>query len=351
MKVIYDNIIYSLQKNGGISVVWSNLISRIIKKNGADVNFIDYKNSNQNCAREQLSLPIEKINWRSDRFINIKRFINPNIHLPEKFIFHSSYFRTCNSPNAINITTVHDFIYQYFCKNYLKKTIHCRQMYKALRKSDFIVCISENTKKDLLKLLPDCNPSKIAVIYNGVSDIFHYNQDLNHENFILFIGKRKGYKNFEKIIGPVSQTKKELILVGPELTKKEMQLLQASNCAFKQLGTVSDQVLNTLYNKAFCLLYPSAYEGFGLPVIEAQKAGCPVIAYHSSSIPEIIGDETLLLKQLSSSEIIAKIKLLENESLRKMIIEKGILNSKRFSWDTMATQYWKIYQSLMSEIE
>lgn len=82
--------------------------------------------------------------------------------------------------------------------------------------------------------------------------------------------------------------------------------------------------MNLLYNNAYALLYPSIYEGFGIPVLEAQKAGCPVIAYNGSSIPEIIGDPTLLMQEASIKEIHNKLKILENKSLRAKIITLGI---------------------------
>ena len=90
----------------------------------------------------------------------------------ESFIFHSSYFRISSNPNAINITTVHDFTYEYFYHG-LHKWIHCWQKYYAIRKSKYVVCISENTKKDLLNFLPDVDEKKIHVIYNGVSDDYY----------------------------------------------------------------------------------------------------------------------------------------------------------------------------------
>jgi len=112
------------------------------------------------------------------------------------------------------------------------------------------------------------------------------------------------------------------------------------------MSNVSDDWLNVYYNKASALIYPSSYEGFGLPVLEAQKAGCPVIAYNSSSIPEVIGNTPLLMGELTEECLIQKLKLLDDYKLMEQTIIEGIANAKRFSWDTMAHQYHEVYQEL-----
>lgn len=113
------------------------------------------------------------------------------------------------------------------------------------------------------------------------------------------------------------------------------------------MGFVSDEELNTLYNKAFALIYPSSYEGFGLPVIEAQRAGCPVLALNKSSIPEIIGNKDILVADEAVSSFIEKIDKLKNLEFRKRIIADGIENSNRFSWDNTYKGYLEIYKLIM----
>ena len=102
-----------------------------------------------------------------------------------------------------------------------------------------------------------------------------------------------------------------------------------------------------MYNNAFCLLYPSSYEGFGIPVIEAQKAGCPVISSKFSSIPEITNDSALLIENISENEIVYYMRnLLNDSSLNSNIIEKGISNSNRFSWDKTHEETVKFYKRI-----
>ena len=103
-----------------------------------------------------------------------------------------------------------------------------------------------------------------------------------------------------------------------------------------------------IYNNAFCLLYPSKYEGFGIPILEAQQAGCPVIAYNSSSIPEIIGDTTLVFNDLEIDSILELFIIINNVDKRILIIQAGIKNASRFSWDKMAKNVTGLYIEALS---
>ena len=135
------------------------------------------------------------------------------------------------------------------------------------------------------------------------------------------------------------------MIVGAELEKEEQKLLDKnlSSDNYCHVGRISNYDLNILYNGAVALIYPSSYEGFGLPVIEAQKAGCPVIAYNSSSISEIIGETPLLMHRLDLQELLKKVNMLSDLELRKDVIEKGIQNAKRFSWDDMYRKLIDLY--------
>ena len=116
-------------------------------------------------------------------------------------------------------------------------------------------------------------------------------------------------------------------------------------------GFLPNKDLNVLYNHAAALVYPSAYEGFGIPVIEAQKAGCPVIAYNNSSIPEVIGETPLLMNELTEKELLDKLSLLANDDLLKKVREDGLKNAARFSWDKMYQGYSNLYQEVFDQVK
>ena len=349
MKIVFDNIVYSLQRAGGISVVWSNLVTRILKIFD-HVYCIEYQHAEKNISRKAITIEEDKVEHRNSCMMKVSRYLSPSIQEDSPFIFHSSYFRTCGNSHAVNVTTVHDFTYELYVKNPIKRWLHCWQKHRAIRHSDMIVCISENTKADLFRFLPDIPHEKVRVIYNGADDVFHVIDGDVTENFALFVGNRDPYKNFDKIIEPLAELDIPLRIVGAPLTKREKELLASFRCQYEFLGYVSNAELNRLYNHAYCLLYPSEYEGFGLPVIEAQKAGCPVIAFNGSSVREIIGDSTLLLQDMSKEELLKKIKVLSNPAIRKEVVDKGLGNARKYSWEHMAKLYYQLYQEIYDKI-
>ena len=353
MKIVYDNIIFSLQRYGGISVVWNNLITRVCRI-VSDIIFIEYEGAETNVCRKEIMLSKSMLRKKNSHLMKIRRYLNPHVDFVkrnypgEKFIFHSSYYRTSSHPNAINVTTVHDFAYEFFVKNPIIRYIHSFQKFRAIRKSDMIVCISENTRRDLLNLLPDVDPNRVCVIYNGIDKNFHRQTDAVTEDYVLYVGNRDRYKNFSSVIRPLAQCGRKLKITGKPLLPEEEKLMHENHLTYEYCGLVSVAELNNLYNHAFCLLYSSLYEGFGLPVIEAQMAGCPVVALNASSIPEVIGDKRMLVEEFTAVSLLEKLNMLDNPDLRAEIVESGIEKANEFSWEKMTQQYLELYQSLLS---
>ena len=356
--IFFDNIVFSLQRAGGVSIVWKELISRIIRSDFSCC-FVEYEGRENNIFRNKIDIPKEKIIKKSSFMLRIKRYLNPKIKEDFPFVFHSTYYRYCRNKNAINITTVHDFTYEYYTRG-LQKWVHCRQKHAAIRNSDYVICISETTKRDLLKFLPDTNPEKIQVIYNGVSDEYCVLPKIEIEktqqrygNFALFVGFRSGYKNFENAVLSVKNTDLNLLIVGGELTKAEKLFVtnELGENRFFALTRIPNNELNVLYNAAHCLLYLSLYEGFGIPVLEAQRAGCPVVALNVPSVAEIIGDKQMLVQKNSAKEIVEKINSLNNIETRNTVISLGLENAKKFSWDKTAEETFDLYKKIEKRIE
>lgn len=357
IKIFFDNIVYGLQRSGGISVVWYELLQRISKTEGLlSPHYIDLPQAD-NYYRQQLQIDSSQITSEI-KHPKYSRYLPVAVNSSEPFIFHSSYYRYCTSPRAVNITTVHDFTYELY-RSGLQRKIHSWQKFNAIRHSEFIVCVSENTKRDLLTFLPDVDETRVRVIYNGASDdYFVINEretaktkaNLAPKSFVLFIGDRQGYKHFDLCVNAVSQTDYHLVIVGKDLTPEEKKSINSKipESRYHLMGYVPNSELNILYNQAAALIYPSAYEGFGIPVLEAQKAGCPVIACNNSSIPEVIASQTLLLNKPTEQELVGKLKLLTDEHLMKEVIDKGIHHTQKFSWDKMAGQYIALYQEALS---
>lgn len=361
MKIYFDNIIFSLQKSGGISIYFYEIFKRFHKDN---LNFkvIDsIKNENKNIFYRNLDLSKNLIKENLNVSNKFLRYLDVQIHDKEKFIFHSSYYRVCSSKNAINVTTVHDFTYERYFKG-IKKVVHSYQKRRAILKSDLIICISENTKKDLLYFIPEAKNKKIEVVYNGVSDEFYkkekieneFDQKYSQQKYILYVGARRGYKNFNLALDVLAELKNDfkLIFVGGEkLDKDEKQKIEKLlDRNYEHLVGISIENLNSLYNYAFCLIYPSEYEGFGIPIIEAMKAGCPVIAYKNSSIPEVAGP-SLLVKNNIVKNYLDKIGELKNIKNRIYIAEEGRKFSENFTWNKVANQLIINYKKLIKDLK
>lgn len=308
MNVIFDNIIFSLQRFGGISVVWNELLQR---------------------AQADKELNLTELDYRNERLYRwLERYRIPDYMAEKPSVFHSSYFRVLPQAGVHNVTTVHDMTYHFYRKG-LPKAVHLWEEARALKHSEAIICISENTKRDLLTFYPWVKEETIHVIYNGVSDDFYQIKNIEKKGYLLFIGNSSvGYKRYD---------------IAQEVAKRTgLELVAARN--------VTSEELNKLYNEALCLLYPSDYEGFGLPILEAQKAGCPVIAQNYSSVPEVIGKGGLIVEHSSTEKIVQQMVEKVNEvQSRPMqgIIAAGIENAKRFSWDNTYEQTKNVYRQLL----
>lgn len=308
MNVIFDNIIFSLQRFGGISVVWNELLQR---------------------AQADKELNLTELDYRNERlYRRLERYRIPDYMAEKPSVFHSSYFRVLPQAGVHNVTTVHDLTYHFYRKG-LPKAVHLWEEARALKHSEAIICISENTKRDLLTFYPWVKEETIHVIYNGVSDDFYPIKNIEKKGYLLFIGNSSvGYKRYD---------------IAQEVAKRTgLELVTARN--------VTSEELNKLYNEALCLLYPSDYEGFGLPILEAQKAGCPVIAQNYSSVPEVIGKGGLIVEHSSTEKIVQQMVEKVNEvQSRPMqgIIAAGIENAKRFSWDNTYEQTKNVYRQLL----
>lgn len=344
MNIVYDDIIYSIQKSGGISVYWKKLedsipVTKTLVYKGRDKNIFYTKRDNEISFSSLIKLE----RYRNIR-VNNKKMI---------FIFHSSYYRYCKNKNAKNITTVHDFIYEKFRKD-LKSNIHKFQKKNSVLHSDGVICISENTKRDLYEYYPEFK-GKVKVIYHGYdSSLYNFqgNAFEQRNKNVLFVGSRTGYKRFDLTVQLVRQLPELnlLIIGGGVLTKEEKDMLQTFiPNRYEKLNYLSNEDLAKLYNESFALFYPTEYEGFGFPVIEAQACGCPVVCQNKSSIPEVSGNKCVYIDSDKFDDSIMTIKKLFEKDYYMSIQNSGLENVKRFAWDKCIKETLDFYKEFVND--
>ena len=322
------------------------------------------KHSNVKIYKFRLPPTLLQILWNKLRLFPIETFIG------KCDLFHSSDWTQPPAFKSKIITTVHDltpFLYPQWHHPRVVKA-HQNKMYWASKKCSHFICVSENTKKDLLKIFPKIDPKKITVIYEAAEDKFNSFLKLSSKkqqqkiekiqkqyglkNFILAQGTREPRKNLDRLIkafitfkekNPTNKT--ELAITGKYGWGKDVQ---NSHPSVKVLGFIPEKDMVALHASALALAYPSLYEGFGLPIIKSFKTATPVITSNTSSLIEIAKDAALMIDPKSVPDITKAIeKIIRYPKVRKKLIEQGINKSKQFSWKKTAQQTLKIYQQTL----
>jgi len=318
-----------------------------------DVSRMSTKNQFFKIAWQHLYLPLRI------KDLKIEVFHEPTFVAP--------YFKKCST-----VITIHDLSYKLLPDCYtLRNRLYLEWlMERSINSSDKIIAISENTKKDLL-LNYKIKEEKVKVVYEGVDEAFRPIADLKNGSldmvkakygirgdFILTVSLISPRKNMVNLIRAFSMLKKkgainhQLVIVGKKgwLYKEVFEEAIASNyekdiifCDF-----VPQYDLVALYNAAGVFVYPSLYEGFGLPLLEAMACDCPVVASNCSSIPEVCADAALLVDPhdpAAFSEAILRI--LSGVTLRKSLVEKGRVRVSVFPWEKTAEETIKVYNSAL----
>ena len=281
-------------------------------------------------------------------------------------IFHPTYYE----PYFLKylqkkpyVLTVYDMIHEHF-PDYFKTSDQTRVWKKQLiENASDIIAISENTKRDILTFT-NADPDRIHVIYLGnpfenvsssVPDSLH--QDIPGFNYpyLLFVGDRHAYKNFNFFIESVTDLlhkngELHVVCAGSlPFTREEKKMLKNLNIINKVHHVkINGTILKNLYKNARAFIFPSLYEGFGLPVLEAFSCGCPALISRSSSLPEIGGDGAIYFDPLDRQSIISAVEtVLFNEMYREELIRKGYNRLKFFSWEKTADTTKKIYHNLL----
>ncbi len=348
MRVGLDSIIFGLQRFGGISTYWIELARRLPERSGTEV---------------QLLLPAQVISGRADEIAALTaparhetlapkyaRFLPAPVMI-DCAIQHSSYYRLPARKGPASVVTVYDFIYERY-RSGAARLAHTTQKRRAVAAADAVICISEATRNDLLERWPDIDAAKVVTVPLAVDHgvWFPAGSAMPSLGQVLFVGQRAGYKRFDLAVAAVAALPDlSLGIVGPPLTPAEQADLEARLPGrYRSYAGIANAELRRLYAEAHALVFPSDYEGFGLPLLEAMACGCPVVAAHQSCLPEVGGDAVLWAMEQRADDYAAALAWLGDSDARANTIAAGHARAGGFTWDSTVDQTLAVYRQLVS---
>lgn len=368
VKVLYDHQCFVQQQFGGVSRYHYQLIKELNKLQGAEAK-LSLKYSNNFYITEDKNLGVKKF-FPSNNFYfkrTILDYINrlstiPVLKQGDYNIFHPTYY----NPYFLKylngkpfIIMAHDTIHETFPEiiNLIDKTLDHKKA--TLYKARLIIANSYNTKNDLIRLY-SIPAEKIEVVYLAASinkslASSYLKVDLP-EKYILFVGNRDLYKNFNTFIlavEPLLKEHKDLFLIcsgGSLFTNEENKFFHSKELENKILHKAADDItLATLYSNALAFIFPTLYEGFGIPALEAMNCDCPVVMSNTSSLPEVGGEAAIYFDPNNTDDMREKIKsVIINKDLRDDLILKSKTQRQKFSFEKTARQTLEVYKRLLT---
>lgn len=364
MKILYDGQIYADQPTGGISRYFTNTIDRLPADFYPTLTSTYRRDKSTYPAHPNLKIHefpdfrpyriAHKLRGQYFQLANSRKNFDI-IHPTYYFLLSQESFGTMRSPLII---TVCDMIHEIFASTLDPQEIAIRAKKAAITAADRIFCISEHTRQDLIKFFPAAE-SKAVVTYLA-SEFSRELADgvpleIDRPYFLYVGGRTKQYKNFDTLLlafAKVAGTNPDICLcvVGAAFDDTERQQIAELQIADRVFNytRVNDRRLAALYRDSVAFVYPSLYEGFGIPPLEAMACGTVVVAANSSSIPEVVGDAGILFDPRSVGDLAdILIDLLDSPSQRDLLIAKGSDRHRLFSWEKTTAETVAVYRSLM----
>lgn len=357
----------NVMKKVGVSVYTWELLTRFHAQASEQLQFTIYLR-----ARPNEDMPKTNTYWRY-QVVN-GPFLWSRIWLPLYLYTHDAptvFFSPTHYTPRFNpsplVVTIHDLAYFYFSNEFLKKDLYKLKNWtkESVDKAAAIIAVSDSTKQDVNKWY-GTPLDKVIRIYNGFSQYkgtkspdSYKKYGLKRHKYLLYVGTLQPRKNVTAIIHALKALETQfpdlqLALVGRrgwlfEGILKTIRELGLSE-KVKELGYVPNEDLSGLYKNSACLVLPSFYEGFGIPVLEALSQGAPVVTSNTSSLPEVGGDACLYVDPNDTMQLATAIeRLMTDEGLRKDLHTKGLAQVKKFSWDTCATETLEVLKKIAYE--
>jgi len=356
MKILLDHQIFSVQEYGGVSKLFAELYKNL-KKMGVECEIPLVFSNNEYLKDKKIESLFKEINFPGKltliRLIN--QFHTINYLKNGSFdVFHPTYFDDYfikylgNKPFVL---TVYDLIHEKFYNDSIKLQPTLKSKRRLIQKANKIISISQKTKNDLVDYYK-IKPSKVEVIYPANSLNLLTAEKYNvPSKYILFVGSRKEYKNFDIVLQAMNGIENQTFLVcvgGRGFTHEEEQKMKRYKIRDRVIQLdVNDQQLAYCYKNAKCFVFPSLYEGFGIPILEAFSCNCPVILSDIEVFREVAGNAALYINPKSVDTLTVAINsVINNEPLRDKKIKLGKKRLELYSWLKMAQETLKVYKSI-----
>ena len=360
IKIAFDNQIFLEQRFGGISRYFCEMYKVFRQNPNANAKIIAPLHFNKHLRDLRISGDFYIPTTTNKLSINNKvsnlsnRISESRLEKFQPHIIHKTFFYHPKNSQFKTVITIYDMIHEVFNQN----MDFIKSKRASIFAADHIICISESTKIDLLKFY-QINESKVSVVPFGVGDNF-FSKDVKplyqRNGELVFVGRRNGYKNFDLFIQAFASSVslknnfKIIVFGGGELNSREKLLIKSLGIEaniIKKDG--SDKVLRQILSSAVAMVYPSKYEGFGLPILEAMGLGCIVFTSNTSSMPEVGGEYAFYFDPNSekSIRVVLEDVLILNSSSTKNIQSRGILWAQKFSWKNCADQTLRVYESIV----
>ena len=332
------------------------------------------------CSQADLNVPAQLgDNFRAVHEPSPNYSIREQIHVPwvlfreKPDVFHAPHYVLPPAVPCPSVVTIHDCIHLRFPQYLPNRFAHAyarASMWAAVKRSDRILTVSEASKRDILHYF-NVRPDKIVVVPNALDERFgttpneadiarvRERYQLDHQ-FVLYAGNIKPHKNLVRLIEAFEGLRRDgfedlkLLIIGDEISK--WPALRHAVHKYKLhkhvrfLGFLSDETLAALYRLAAVFVFPSLYEGFGLPPLEAMASGTPVVTSNLSSLPEVAGDAAILVNPYDPLAIREGIKrVLTDPALRAELVRKGLARAREFSWEDSVRRTRQIYQEVAGQ--